>query len=78
MGTTYSNSTTDRLEGFARARGRNVGVMISEGNAQGRYFVVNEDHEPRSPWYALGWTVAEAKGTITGMCAGAERGAKNG
>ncbi len=60
----YGNSTTDRLEGFARARGIDAGIVISPDNSAGRYFVVAEAGEPYHSWYSLGWTVDEAREAI--------------
>lgn len=61
----YSNSTTMRLEGYARARGMNLAICISPDNSAGRYFVYNEDGKPLKYWFSLGWTVEEAKESIS-------------
>ena len=63
----YSNSTTARLEGYARARGFHLGIVISPDNAAGRYFVVSEDHEPYTRWLSLGWTREGAQEAIEDM-----------
>lgn len=60
----YSNTTTERLEGFARARGLDYGILISPDNAAGRYFLVWEGDKVANWWVPLGWTVAEAKESI--------------
>jgi len=60
----YSNSTTKRLEGYARARGKNLGIVISPDNSGGRYFVVSVDNEAQSTWYGLGRIVMEAQERI--------------
>jgi hypothetical protein len=64
MATTKSNSVTKRLEGFARARGYECGVVVSEGNASGRFFVVNENGKPLVHWRRLGWTADEARESL--------------
>ena len=63
--THYSNSTTARLEGYARARGLTVGICVTPDNSGGRYHVVNKDGQPLHNWIGLGWTVAEARGILT-------------
>ena len=60
----YSNTTTARLEGYARARGLTLGIAITPDNTGGRYHVVNEDAQPLTHWWGLGWTVAEAQDRI--------------
>lgn len=65
----YSNSTTRRLESYAKARGLVVGVMKSPDNSAGMFFVVNEDGKPLTHWVSLGWTVAESKEAIERMAA---------
>ena len=65
----YSNSTTKRLEGFAKARGLSLGILKSPGNSAGLFFVVNEDGRPLNRWISLGWTVAEAKEGIERLAA---------
>ena len=62
--THYTNSTTEHLEGYARARDIDIGVVISLENAAGRYFITREDGIILHRWRSLGWTVAEAKETI--------------
>lgn len=72
---TYSNSTTARLEGFARARGRDLGILISPDNSAGRYFVTydRDTAELCHPWWALGWTVTEAQNELARIAAGEEK-----
>lgn len=57
----YSNTTTARLEGYARARGYDVGIVISPNNSGGRYFIVAEDGRPLVHWISLGWTKRAAE-----------------
>lgn len=61
---TYSNSTTKRLEAFARARGIDCGILKSPGNSAGVFFVARLGDRVLSRWISLGWTVAEAKEAI--------------
>lgn len=66
--TSYSNSTTRKLEGRARkALGRNLHIVASNDNSAGRYFVTGEDIEPWSRWYSLGCSCAEAFQAIEEM-----------
>jgi hypothetical protein len=61
----YSNTTTRRLEGYARARGiKGLAIVISPDNTCGRYFVVNVNGEPLRYWRSLGWTVRDAQEAI--------------
>lgn len=71
----YSNSTTARLEGFSRARGRDLGIVISPANTDGRYFAVydRDNRELCHPWWSLGWTVAEAQENLERIARGEEK-----
>jgi hypothetical protein len=61
----FSNSTTERLEGFGRARGlEGFGVIASRDNAAGVYFVARFNGRTLSRWISLGWSVSEAKEAI--------------
>lgn len=60
----YTNSTTKKLEGFARRRGVDYGIVISPNNKNGRYFVVTVNKKQLNVWSSLGWTFKEAKLTI--------------
>lgn len=61
----YSNSTTRRLEAFARHHlGEDLHIVISPYNSKGRYFVTGSEGKPWYRWYSLGWTVAEAKSAL--------------
>ena len=59
-----TNTTTERLEGFARARGLNVNIARVDNNRDGRFFVVGEDARPLYRWWTLGWTADEARATL--------------
>ncbi len=65
----FSNTTTARLEGYARARGRDLGIIQMPQNNGGRYHVASEDGNARSHWYPLGWTVREAREALDQMTA---------
>lgn len=66
--TCYSNTTTKKLEGFAKARGlEGFGVLKSNGNSAGLFFCVRRESVTLSRWISLGWTVAEAKEVIKRM-----------
>ena len=60
----YTNYTTERLEGYARARGIDIGIVISPNNVSGRYFITYDSGEVLHRWRSLGWTVAEVKEII--------------
>lgn len=62
-----TNTTTGRLAGYARRRGLDIEVLISPGNAAGRYFVSVWDGKVLTPWLRLGWTKAEAEERIRYM-----------
>lgn len=66
----YSNSTTERLEAFARARGLTVGIVKAIDNSAGMWFVINEDSKPLRTWISLGWTTDEAREAIERMAEG--------
>ncbi len=68
MGISYSNSTTAKLETFARVRGKNYGIVQDKENASARYFITTEDDQPLSRWKPLGWTVAEAEEDLRFRC----------
>lgn len=53
---------------MARARGRNLHVVKSEGNTSGLFFVTGEGGLAWSSWESLGWTVEEAKAEIEHKC----------
>lgn len=74
MSVHYTNSTTKRLEGFARARGlEGFGVLASRDNSAGVFFVAQLDGRVLSRWISLGWTRSEAEGAIERLAArGAE------
>ena len=72
--TFYTNSTTERLEGFARARGLDYGIVVSPNNSSGRLFIVRDGNEVLHRWRSLGWSTAEARETIV---QGAEHDAHN-
>lgn len=59
-----TNTTTERLEGYARARGLNIGVIKCLDNASGVFFISSRDGVVRSRWTSLGWTVDEAETSI--------------
>ena len=59
--TAHSNTSTRKLEGFARARGLDYGIMVDHENADGVFFCVNIDGDPLIHWRSLGWTRAEAE-----------------
>lgn len=61
----YSNTTTGRLEAFARRQGLQVDIVICRDNKAGRYFVVRKNNKTLMHWEALGWTVREAQDNIT-------------
>jgi len=69
--TYYSNSTTARLEGFARARGlEDFAVVKSEGNSAGLFFCVRREGKLLSRWVSLGWSRADAEQAIERLAAG--------
>lgn len=59
-----STYTTQQLERFARKFGENLGIVASEGNSAGLYFVANIDNRPLSHWIPIGWTRSEAESRI--------------
>jgi hypothetical protein len=63
----YATSTTERLQGYARARGMEFGIAYAPDNSAGAYFVINVDRRPLPHWIALGWTRAEAEESIDQM-----------
>jgi len=68
---TNRNTTTAKLEAYARARGlEGFGVLKSHGNAAGVFFCVHRDGVMLTRWISLGWTVAEAKLAIDRLAAG--------
>lgn len=70
MMTCYSNTTTGRLEGFARGRGlEGFGILKSPGNSAGLFFCVRRDGVTLSRWISLGWTRDEAEQAIERMAA---------
>lgn len=66
MGAHYSNTTTKRLEGYARARGIHWAIVIDEANSQGRFFAVGDPRSGKawSGWIALGWTAQDVRDRI--------------
>jgi hypothetical protein len=56
-----SNSTTARLEAYARALGHDLSILKSPQNAAGVWFVTRVSGKVLTHWISLGWTVAEAK-----------------
>lgn len=60
----FSNTTTVRLEGFARARGLDLGIVVSEGNSAGRFFVTRNGNDVLTHWTSLGWTRDDAERDI--------------
>lgn len=68
---TVSNTTTRRLEGYARNRGLDLGILKSPQNSAGVYFIATDDGRVLSRWVSLGWTVAEAEEAIERRAAGA-------
>ena len=65
-----SNSTTRRLEGYARARGLDLGIARVDENSAGLFFVVTKDGQPLVHWISLGWGREEATERIERMAAG--------
>ncbi len=66
----FSNTTTTRLEAFARARGLDgFGVLADRQNSAGVFFCTRLDGKVLSRWISLGWTRAEAKEAIERMAA---------
>lgn len=62
MPVAYSNTTTKRLEGYARRQcGIDVGIAKTPDNSTGLWHVISENGEPLRSWYSLGWTVADAR-----------------
>lgn len=62
--TFFGNTTTARLEAFARARGLTLGIVKSPGNAAGLFFVASVDGRPLARWQSLGWSADEARQNI--------------
>lgn len=61
----FTNSTTERLAGYGRARGlEDFGVIASRDNKAGVYFVSRLNGKVLSRWIALGWTRKEAEESI--------------
>ena len=56
-----STWTTEQLEKLAARGGWTVGIVRSDENCAGRYFVVSVNNKPLRTWYSLGWTGEEAK-----------------
>jgi hypothetical protein len=68
--TAYSNTTTARLEAYARARGlEGFSVLKSNGNSAGVFFCVRRDSVTLSRWISLGWTRADAEAAIDRLAA---------
>ncbi len=66
----FSNTTTARLEAFARARGlEGFGVLADRQNSAGVFFCVRRDGVTLTRWISLGWTWAEAEEAIERMVA---------
>lgn len=59
-----TNTTTQKLEGFARRLGADFGIVKHEQNSAGVWFVVSVDKQPLTRWISLGWTVHEARERI--------------
>lgn len=56
-----STNTTERMEKIAkRMFGREIGIIRSDENRSGRYFVVSIDGEAQRAWISLGWTFKDA------------------
>lgn len=60
----FSNSTTARLEAFARARGLDYGVLKSPDNARGVFFLTRIRRTVLNRWIPLGYTALEARENI--------------
>jgi hypothetical protein len=65
-----STPTTDRLERFALTHfGIAVGVVRSDSNAKGRYFIASRDSKPLRIWMSLGWTGSHAQEALSRLTA---------
>lgn len=72
MATSISNTTTERLEAYGRARGlEGFGVIKSGGNSAGVFFCTRLHGELLTRWVSLGWTKAEAEAAIERLASGA-------
>lgn len=60
----FTNTTTARLEGYARARGLDLGVIKVPDNSRGVFFVSRLGSKVLTSWITLGWTAADARHTI--------------
>lgn len=65
----FSNATTKRLEGYARARGWDLAIVRTPDNSTGAYHATGEDGRPWSHWRGLGWSTHDARARIDEMLA---------
>ncbi len=62
---TLSNTITEKLEGRARARNCDWGILAARDNSSGKYFVVRKGTTLLRDWIALGWSHGEAKESLS-------------
>jgi len=67
--TATSDTVTARLEGYARARGLQIGVVRSRDNSAGLFFVTTRNNEILRTWISLGWNRADAEAGIDRLAA---------